>query len=812
MIRTLWNEGWTLRRRFSSMMDNLFGGADQAERVTLPHDAMLAMPRSKDAAGGPEMAYFSGQNIEYVKKFHVPFSERDDVHELYFDGVYMNASVVVNGVFAGKHMNGYTPFHLRIDEYLRFGAENEVKVMIRGSALPNSRWYPGEGIYRDVWMLRSGPVRIAPDGLNVTTVSCGEALGVVSAECEIRNDSARAAEGWAEVVIRGEDGSEAARRTAKFYVSGGETVLVRQRVDLDAPRLWSVESPSLYTCECRLLIEGETADEAKATFGVRSIMLDSRRGLAINGRTVKLKGGCVHHDNGVLGAVTLPDAEERRVRLLKTGGYNAIRTSHNPPSPALLDACDKLGMLVMHEFTDVWVDPKVAYDYADAFPMTWEKDVEDVVRRDRRHPSVIMWSIGNEIPETGNLIAAKWGRKLVDKFRALDPTRPVTNGINVMCACFSHMEELTKELHETGVSGGLNDVLGDSAGMMRRLSAMPMTERITEESVDMLDLVGYNYTADRYEREHEKHPYRIFYGSETFAADLDVNWALVEKYPFVVGDFCWTAWDYLGEAGCGRIDLHYDGGFMGGYPWLLASDGDFDLTGHRRPLSYWRETIWHGRSGRPYIAVHRPQNYGKEKYISAWNFTDSVESWTWPGYEGKPTAVEVYSDAYEAELYLNGKSLGRRRLGETFKKCYACWETAYERGTLTVVAYDERGQETGRAELSTAGEPALCLKTDRESLPCGERALCYVDIELRDEAGRLYCFSDDEIEIAVSGAARLMGSGSANPCTEESYLSAKHRLFEGRAQAVVIAGAEPGAAQIAVTWKGKTETVNLTVE
>lgn len=812
MIRTCFNDGWVLKRRFSSMMDALFGGADDAKPVTLPHDAMLAMPRSADSPGRADMAYFNAENIEYVKTFFVPQSESGEIHGLYFDGVYMNATVMINGVFAAKHLNGYTPFGVRIDEYLRFGQENEVKVQIRGAAMPNSRWYPGEGIYRDVWLLRSNPVHIPHNGICVKTLSCDEELGVISADCEIRNDGLRPVQGYCEVVVHDEDGNEAARRQAKFYLKGGDQIVVRQRVDLDMPKLWSVEEPSLYRCEARLLVDGEETDQAQAAFGVRSLTLDSRHGLRINGREVKLRGGCVHHDNGFLGAVSLPEAEERRVRLLRSGGYNAIRTAHNPPSEALLDACDKLGMLVMHEFTDVWTEPKVAYDYADVFALTWEQDVADVVRRDRNHPSVIMWSIGNEISETGHPIGTQWGRKLAEKFRELDSTRFVTNSINVLSSCMNCADEVSKDLAQQGISGGLNDLLGDSVGTMKKFSASSVTARVTEESVDLLDLVGYNYTADRYEREHETHPYRIFYGSETFARDLDINWALVEKHPYVIGDFCWTAMDYLGEAGCGRIDVNYKGTFTGEYPWLLASDGDFDLTGYRRPLSYWRETIWRLRSGKPYLAVHRVPNYAREKFISAWNFTDSIASWTWPGCEGMKTAAEVYSDACEAELFLNGVSLGRKRLGESERRCYAKWELDYEPGRLNVICYDENGKPAGEAELLTAGEPALCLSADRVSMPCSERALAYVDIELRDEDGRLYMPCDDEVDIRVSGAAQLAGSGSANPCTEESYLSAKHRLFEGRAQAILRAGKTPGSAEIAVSWRGMTKTLTIEVQ
>ena len=805
MKRILINDNWRLCHGISSVLNSLFGGSLPSEPVTLPHDALPALGRSPDAPSGPDMAFFNGGNIEYVRSLYVPEEERDEIHMLSFDGVYANATVRINGIFAKKHVNGYTPFTVAIDEYLRFGQENEIRVQVRGTALPCSRWYPGLGIYRDVWLLRSGRVHLAPCGLRLRTLTCDPALAVVCADCEIANDGTRPVQARAELIVRDADGNEAARRTAKFYLKGGDTVTLHQRVELDAPRLWSVDSPELYSCECRLLADGCELDSAEATFGVRTLTLDSRRGLCINGEAVKLKGGCVHHDNGVLGAVSLPDAENRRVRLLKSGGYNAIRTAHNPPSPALLDACDRLGMLVMHEFTDVWAESKALYDSSEGFTANWEQDVEDTVRRDFNHPSIVLWSIGNEIPETGDPVSAQWGRKLAEKYRALDPTRFITNGINVMCSAASRAAEIVP-VHE---DGGLNDMLGSEGdAMMRRFSSDPITEAITEESCDLLDVVGYNYAADRYEREHGKYPNRIFCGTETYSSDLDVNWALVEKHPWVIGDFSWTAWDYIGEIGCGRIDDE-SFGFMAGYPWLLASDGDFDLTGFRRPMSYWRETVWGGRCGRPYIAVHRVPRYGKKKYISRWAFTDGVASWTWPGCEGQKTAVEVYSDAETAELFLNGVSLGVKRLGGEGRRCYASWEVEYRPGELKVITRDEAGAPAGEAALETAGEPELRLTADRTSLRPGSHELCYVDIELRDGEGRLYAFGDDEIVISVRGAAALAGSGTAAAATEESFLEGRHRLFEGRAQAVLRATDRQGPTEISVTWRGITEKLVL---
>lgn len=423
MKKQRFNQQWTLSHGTSSVMKSLMMEAEAPETVDLPHDAMIAMSRSADAPSGPGMAYFHGKELEYARTFFVSREERERVHYLNFDGIYMNASILINGVFAAKHRCGYTPCTLRIDEFLNYGEENEVQVAIRGSALPNARWYPGEGIYRDVWMLEGEQLHIAPDGLRVTAADCDRGLAVLEIETEVRNAGAQSRQAWAEVSILDSEGRESARRTARFYVKAGGEVTVRQRLELEKPALWSVDTPALYTCRCRLVEENGSPDCAEAVFGIRKLQLDSRRGLRINGESVKLKGGCIHHDNGPLGAVSLPDAEMRRIRLLKEGGYNAIRTAHNPPSAALLDACDRLGMLVMHEFTDVWTQTKASFDYGEYMPQTWEEDVESVVRRDYNHPSVILWSIGNEIPEVGHPVSAQWGRKLVEKFRSLDRTR-----------------------------------------------------------------------------------------------------------------------------------------------------------------------------------------------------------------------------------------------------------------------------------------------------------------------------------------------------------------------------------------------------
>lgn len=368
---------------------------------------------------------------------------------------------------------------------------------------------------------------------------------------------------------------------------------------------------------------------------------------------------------------------------------------------------------------------------------------------------------------------------------------------------------MMKKNRDGALSGGINDIMGNiSAGgnPMADIGANPATDPYIEESCDMLDLIGYNYTEDRYEREHELHPNWIFFGSETFSANLDKNWALVSRHPYVIGDFSWTAWDYLGEVGCGRIEPKNGkpAAFMGSYPWIAASDGDFDLTGYRRPMSYWREIVWGGGGHKPYIAVHRMQNYGKDMYVSKWNLTDAVRCWSWPGWEGKPTAIEVYSDAEEAELLVNGRSLGRKRVGDDFKQFYCRWDTVYEPGEVVAVAYIG-GQEVGRDLLQTAGASGLVLKADRTALRAGSDELCFLEIELRDRRGVLDAAAEAVVRVQTEGPIVLAGCGSADPCTAERYQDPEHKLYEGRVLAILRAGREPGKASVTVTSPGRED-------
>lgn len=822
MIRQNFNKEWTLSHGMNTILGSVMGNQGSTETVDLPHDDLITRPRYADSVSGPGMAFFEGEDISYSKTFFVPEDERDLVHYLNFDGVYMNAVIRVNGIYVTKHAYGYTPFTIHIDECLKYGKENKIQVDIRGYAQPNARWYPGLGIYRDVTLLKGNLVHILHDGIRVTTMDCDGETGTIEVETDLYNADRTAHVGEARYTVRNAAGETVAADSGKFYAAANSKLVLRTHLDVENPALWDAEHPNLYTCEVTLLEGDKQMDSDEAVFGIRKIRVDSKHGLRINGKTVKLRGGCIHHDNAMLGARSYVDSEMRKIALLKTGGYNAVRTAHNPPSKALLDACDKLGMYVMDEFTDVWAEGKAAYDYGEFFESEWEQDVEDYVRRDYNHPSVILWSIGNEIPETGNVVSDQWGKKLVEKFKSLDRSRPVTNGINIMVSVMSNLNEVAEKIIGKKADGGINDIMFASDGHDENGGGAidPMTMRthpavvgVSQEAADMLDVVGYNYTADLYEVQHQAHPNRVFFGSETNPPKIDYNWDIVLRCPYVIGDFCWTGWDYLGEVGGGRLCLEseFNGRFMADYPYICAYQADFNLIGDRRPMSYWRETVWNGRNHQPYISVHNPARYGMEFYKNAYAWTDSLPTWSWFGQEGKATAVEVYSDAEEVELIVNGASLGRKPVGDSFHKFYTKFETVFQPGKVEAITYIG-GREAGRQSLETVeNDVGLCVHADKTALRAGSDDLCYIMVELRDGNGTLDMLSNRKVTAKAEGVV-LAGMGSGDPMTEEYYHWDAHKLFEGKVLVIVKAGTTAGPAQVTLSCDGVESTaLKLTI-
>jgi len=766
----------------------MFMAFAQWQPVDLPHDLSITKPRSASypTAGGGGYAW-SGV-VSYRKKFSAPEGWRGQQAMLEFEGVYMNAEVSINGQLVALHPYGYTSFLVDLTPHLKFGEQNELVVGVNNSAQPNSRWYSGTGIYRHVW-LRTGPeAHIQPWGIFVTTPTVDQAASMVKVVTELSDAAAGAT---LRLTVLAASGAP---------VTHVETVIdgasVEQTLAVKDARLWLVDDPYLYTLLSEVVGNGAVVDSERTPFGIRSFSMDAQNGFRLNGVPMKLKGGCVHHDNGLLGAASYDRAEERKIELMKAAGYNAIRCAHNPPAPAMLDACDRLGMLVIDETFDCWRMGKNPNDYHLYFEDWWQRDTEAMGPRDRNHPSIIIWSIGNEVPErTGVSDGYAWARKQADFVRSLDPTRPVTSALPFLFeAMFTDPEEMAKTMQ-------------DSQGMFdpkRMAPTDPAKDRwgnLTREFNEALNLVGYNYLYSRYEWDGKHFPGRVMAGTETFPYTAYDFWKETERLPYVIGDFVWTSIDYLGESGIGKVTFEAGGMPFGAqYPYHLANCGDIDICGFKRPQSYYRDILW-GERGAPYIAALDPQYFGKQARFSPWGWDPVEESWTFPGQEGQTTRVDVYSDADEVELLVNGVSAGRKAAGDAVQN-KASFEVTYQPGAIEAVSY-RGGKETGRAQLQTAGQPVqVRLVADRPGLRAEFGDLAYVTVEIQDERGRRVPYADPLVTLEVSGAGDLLAVGTANPTSEELYVGSQRKAWQGRLMAVVRASGQPGQITLKASVEG----------
>jgi beta-galactosidase len=666
--------------------------------------------------------------------------------EAVFDGVYMNAEVWLNGALLGNHPYGYVGFAFDLTPHLKRDGDNVLAVRVRNEGR-NSRWYSGSGIYRHVHLNVTRGVRIPLWGIQVTTPDVTKESAMVKVVTRVENPG----ESTESIVVRlrlfDPDGIELGMREGVKSVGKEDRAEVALALAVLEPKLWSPKSPRLHRAEIEV-VSGETVlDSMSVLLGIRSIEVDALHGLRINGETIKLKGGCVHHDNGVLGAAAIDRAEERRVELMKRNGFNAIRTSHNPPSPAFLNACDRLGMLVIDEAFDMWKVAKNPEDYHTYFAEWSDRDLESMILRDRNHPSVVFWSIGNEIPERADPEGVEIAERLSAAAKRLDPGRPVTAAI---CGFWEKPGR----------------TWADSAPAFKHL-----------------DVGGYNYEWKQYEPDHELFPQRVMMGTESFAVDAFENWQMVEKHPYVIGDFVWTGMDYFGESGLGHASLSGDKKeALMPFPWFNAWCGDIDVIGGKKPQSYYRDVVW-GNS-KLEMAVQRPIPAGQTEVLSIWGWSDELRSWTWPGAEGKALTVRVYTVGDMVHLMLNGKQIGTRQVSpET--KLKAEFEIPYVPGELKAVALKD-GKEIAVLAFKTTGKPwKLALKADRAQIHRSRNDLSYVTVEVRDQAGNVVPDAAVPVTFSLKGAAELAGVGNANPKDMASFRQSRRTTFRGRCLAVV---------------------------
>lgn len=805
MAKKLFTADWNVRRKISGFVD-LVGGAEW-EGVTLPHDAMISFTRSPDAIGGASAAFFPGGEVEYAKRFHVPEDWRQKRVALEFEGVYRDAMVYVNDEFAGQWRYGYSVFRVRLDAHLRYGVENVVRVEAR--AHQDSRWYSGLGIYRDVHLVVSPLVHIVDDEIKLTTRDVDNERAVVESAAPISNESVLTQRLILDVEVRDHDGDLVAHDSSPVTVRPGGSTTVRNRLYIRDPQRWSCDSPYLYTVVARLRdpeVPGES-DDVTVPLGIRTIRIDPWRGLRINDETVKLRGACIHHDNGPLGAATIRRAEERRVELLKDAGFNAIRSAHNPLSPAMLDACDRLGMLVFDETFDAWTEMNKPYDYTLDFSEWWQRDVDSMVRKDFNHPSVILYCIGNEIHEYGSGFGGATARDIAERIRSQDETRFITTAVSGFWAVAGDVIDDLRTRLDDAVARGVNDVMNELTEFFDEVTVSDVVGIKTAESHAAADIAGLNYAEPRYERDARSFPNRVVLGTETNPRVTAQSWMETLAHDHVIGGFTWTGWDYLGEVGLGRTDytdeMEQKGGGDPEFPWRTAWAGDIDITGFRRPQSYYREIVF-GLRKDLYIAVLRPEHHGRRRLEMQWAWSDAVSSWTWQASAGDPIDVEVYSDADEVELILNGNPLGRQPAGRR-EEYRARFEVGYEPGELVAVAYRE-GVPSERTALRSTTTAHLTTTTDRSVLRCDGGDLAYISIEFVDADGVRDTSQDHLVEVAVDGGGVLQALGSARPASDEPFHSSSCTTFDGRAIAI-IRPTGPGEIVVTVDCEGSAPAV-----
>lgn len=805
------NTGWTVQR----------AGEERTRAVTLPHDAMIHERRDRRVPSGPASGFYPGGKYTYRRTIDAPNDWAGRHVSVVFEGAYRRSTVFLNGEIIGGRPSGYTEFAVELDRALRLGEPNVLEIVVDNADQPNTRWYSGSGLYRRAWLDVAGPVRFAPDGVRFRTLSV-DAGAHLEVGVHALDDTGDAVD---VVVELRRDGVEIARSTV---VSHGAPVVVP--LDVDAPDLWSAADPNLYDLSVRLRRGDTVHAEHVERVGIRTVTADSRRGLLVNGTPTLLRGGCLHHDNGVLGAATFRDAEYRRVRTLKEVGFNAIRAGHTPLSRDLLDACDELGMFVMDELTDVWFKPKSAFDSGREFRAWWRRDLESMIAKDRNHASVILYSIGNENGETASPEGIEFARRMVEACHALDPSRLVTAGVNPFLNALASVgigllnmggdededagskqvktaDDASKLVSSTLINQLMN-VLNERILTYPRL---PRFDSSTKGVFAELDVAGYNYGVGQYELHAKRHPERVMVGTETNPKDIVRNWNLVRRHPFLIGDFMWTAWDYLGEAGIGSYTYGKDRvGLIKPYPWLTADCGAVDLIGDITAAGLLARAAW--GAVEPAIVSRPPQYVGVKKVPTNWRGTDAIASWSWSGHEGSRTEVLVYSAAGSVELFHNGRSLGKRPAGPDHG-CTAVFSVNYEPGELLAVAYNGP-VEVGRSVLRSAEKQLhLRLSVDRETMSSGEQDLVFVDVAIADDEGVVAPLTGVSLTATVSGAATLAGFGSADAKPDHGFVSGFTGTFHGRALAVVRAGDRAGDVSVTVASDGYGEQViRLTVE
>lgn len=733
-------------------------------KLDLPHDWSIEGKSEKNNPSEGDGGFFPMGTGWYRKTFSVPAQWKNQKVAIYFEGVYMNAEVFVNGKSVGMQPYGYTSFEYDLTPYLKFGQQNTIAVKVDNSKQKNSRWYSGSGIYRHVWLKVKNPIHIKNWGVAISTSKVNKTRATVPIKTIVKNETVSPQTISLSTIITDKKGTDVVGFYTRVKLQPNEEQEVIQDIVIENPMFWSPEEPNLYAAKIKIMQGNVELDDVVKTFGIRTIEFSAENGFLLNGKKIELNGGCVHHDNGALGAAAYDRAEVRKVELLKAAGFNALRTSHNPPSEAFLDACDRLGMLVIDEAFDGWKEKKTTYDYASIFDKWWKHDVESMVLRDRNHPSIIMWSIGNEIIERKEPAAVETAKMLATAVRNIDATRPVTSA----------------------------------------MTTWDKSWEIFDPLMAAHDVAGYNYQLHHAESDHGRVPSRIIVQTESYPKDAFSNWNLVQKHNYIIGDFVWTAMDYLGESGIGRYVYpgeptgeHWEGNL---YPWHGAYCGDVDLTGWRKPISHYRSMLYNDNE-KLYLAVREPNPESGAIKLTSWAVWPTWESWTWPGQEGKNLEVEVYSKYPKVRLYLNNKLMGEKETGlaQEFKATFAI---PYASGELKAVGI-ENNKEVESVLLKTAQQATkIKLTADRNEITADGQDLSYITVEITDDKGILDPNAVNQLSFNLSGAGVIVGVDNADLKDTDLYVANTRKAWHGRAMVIIKSTKKSGAINLEVTSPG----------
>jgi beta-galactosidase len=777
------NHGWEFARE----------GSTDWIPVTLPHDAMIHETRRADAPAWAHGAYFPGGRYVYRKRWTIPADAQDNEIILRFEGVYRHSRVLLDGIDVGGELGGFTGFAVPLG-HLEPDTEHLIEVTVDNTETPNARWYTGSGIYRPVWIETRNAIHLVSDGIAFRTIAVASPAQA-AVDVTVENPTSQQLEIAASLLLA--DRTVIASSTASTHGTAATIPLT-----VSAPLLWSAETPFLYDLEVVVRSARGIEDRRELRVGVRSIDLSAQRGLRVNGEPVHLRGANIHHDSGILGAATFAAAERRRIAILKENGFNAIRSAHNPAAPTLLDACDELGMYVMDELFDGWYDHKTERDDAPLFDEVWPGGIASLVEKDRNHASVLMYSIGNENGEAFSPRGRRVAQQLTDELHRLDPTRAVTIGVNMVGATFAGLAGSTeKEEADTAAKGApdmtstaLNAISNRFGTLMKIVPRLKAADRGSRQILEIVDVAGYNYGTTRYAVDARLHPNRVMVGTESMPGDIARNWGLVEQLPSLIGDFMWSGWDYLGEAGGGTWAYGVRSApYLKAYPQLLSGTGALDITGNPGAPAFLAQAVW-GLLHAPAITV-RPLDVPDGPVArTSWRSTDAIPSWSWIGHEGRRAELEVYSADDEVELIVNGRSLGRRPAG-VHHGFFARFRAVYQPGVVEAVAYRD-GRETGRSSLRSAGEVALHIRAEHTCIPADDQAVAYLELTLADSEGTMDSSTTDILTLRVDGPGLLAGFGSGAPATEESFVDSEHETYRGRAQAVIRSTGGPGLIRV----------------